>query len=179
MSEAIWAAAPPRPPPTSAWLSGGQAAFTSPRDFQTSLVADVRKAGAPGLTLQRRVFVLNGFTPRVGRRGRRPVQRLPSPLGCGHPAGPPLTIWVCVWRKGLKLSADKQRRERCWSGDVRSRLFFKHHRLELNWAEKFTSSSRKCTFPLNFTKSNVHQKYFSKNLWILVSRHALTYLFTG
>lgn len=65
-------------PPTSVWLSGGQAPVTSPREFQSSLVVDVRKAGDLGLTLQRRVFVLKGFT-LSGEKGETTAPAAPWP----------------------------------------------------------------------------------------------------
>lgn len=93
--------APPRPPPrlpASVLLSGGQAPFTSPRDFQTSLAADVRKAGDLGLTCRGMVCVLKGFSGGGGVRGTCSLA-LPPWLHRGHPTGPGAPP-VAVWRKG-------------------------------------------------------------------------------
>lgn len=100
MSEVIRAAVPPWPPPArlpaSVLLSGGQAPFTSPRDFQTSLAADVRKAGDLGLTCQGMVCVLKGFSG-----GGVLVHQSPPPprLHRSHPTGPGAPP-VAVWWKG-------------------------------------------------------------------------------
>lgn len=81
--------APPARLPASVLLSGGQAPFTSPRDFQTSLAADVRKAWDLGLTCRGMVCVLKGFS------------------GGGYPPTPPRPPYrprCCLMKRVFKLS---------------------------------------------------------------------------
>lgn len=96
MSEVIWAGALPWPPHLHLAERRSGSLHLAQR-FSDLISGDVRKAGDLGLTLQRMVFVLKGFTLGVEKRGWLLAQQLRSRLCYDHPAGPSAhNISVCV-----------------------------------------------------------------------------------